>query len=370
MSTYRPKNSTIFLYDFELDGCRFYGSTGCKTKRDADRVEAKKRAEVALDDGRKKKPQITLDDAAGLYEIDLRARNKWSSTTDYIMVALIVGLDGSRYLSEIAQEDLSRYFAQRAGLVSGSSVNREIEVARPIWRRLRKTHDLGEMPDWGALRYAVPEKDPRELYHDEEDRLFPLLREDLQDFTRFALLAGWRLAEVRLLRWVDLNLAQGIATTRIKGGDTVKRPLTPELTAIIANQPKTGPFVFTYICQKSRKAHTDSKGRKHPARLKGERYPFSQTGWRKPWAAALRAAGVDAFRFHDLRHTRGTRIMRQTNNLVLVKEALKHRNIKTTLRYVHAADEDVRRALEASESRTIPEARKSDLEKSQKTGEN
>jgi hypothetical protein len=63
------------------------------------------------------------------------------------------------------------------------------------------------------------------------------------------------------------------------------------MLVIIANQPKAGPFVFTYVCQKSRKAFIDRKGRKHPARLAGERYPFTQGGWRKPWAAALEAAG-------------------------------------------------------------------------------
>lgn len=370
MSTYKPKNSSIFLYDFQLNGDRFHGSTGCKTKRDADRVEAKKRAELALDDGARKKPPITLDDAAGLYEIRLRETGKWSTTADYIIAGLIESLGGDRYLSEIGQDDLSKHYAKRAALVAASSVNREIDVARPIWRRSAKTRDIGEMPDWGALRYATPETDPRELYHDEEDRLFERLREDYRGFARFALLSGWRLSEVRNLRWADLSFPQQIATTRIKGGDTVKRPLTTQLVAILANQPKAGPFVFTYVCEKSRSRFVDKKGRLHPARLKGERYPFTQWGWRKSWAKALEDAGINGFRFHDLRHTRGTRILRNTGNLVLAKEALKHKNIKTTLRYAHAADDDVRRGLDASESRRIPEGRQDRDEKPQKSGEN
>jgi integrase len=139
---------------------------------------------------------------------------------------------------------------------------------------------------------------------------------------------------------------------------------------IIANQPKAGPFVFTYICQKSRKEFIDSKRRKHPARLAGERYPFTQWGWRRPWAQALKSAGIDAFRFHDLRHTRGTRILRATGNLVLAKDALKHKNIRTTLRYAHASDHDVRKALDASESRNIPKDCNSGSEDWRKSGEN
>lgn len=100
---------------------------------------------------------------------------------------------------------------------------------------------------------------------------------------------------------------------------------------------------------------------------KGERYPISKDGWRKVWGAALDDGQVEDFRFHDLRHTRGTRILRQTGNLAAAQKALAHKNIKTTLRYAHAFDDDVRRALEASESRTIPDA---NIDKAGKIREN
>jgi integrase len=369
MSTYKPKGSSIYYYEFMIAGRRYYGSTKCKSKRDAERVEQQERARIALDAG-SKKPAITLDHAAALYEDRLKANGKWSRTQEYLIASVVEGLGADKYLSEVTQEDLSRHFAKRAALVSGASVNREIEVARPIWRGVMKTRDIGEMPDWGALFYAVAEKAPRELYHSEEGDLFEKLREDFRPFASFALKSGWRLSEVRHLRWKDLNLPQGLATTRIKGGAVIQRPLTPELVAIVANQPKVGPFVFTYVCQKSRKEFVDSKRRRHPARLKGERYPFTQWGWRRPWAKALEEAGIDGFRFHDLRHTRGTRLLRHTGNLAVAKRALAHKHIKTTLRYAHAADDDVRRGLEASESQTIPKVSGSEPAEWRKTEEN
>jgi integrase len=369
MATYRPKRSSIYLYDFWLNGVRHHGTTGCKTKRDADRIEAAKRAVIALDSGKRKKPLITLDAAAALYEDYLRSNGKWSATQDYLIASIVQGIGADRFLSDISQDDLREHFAKRAGATSASSANRELDVCRPIWRRLRRTHDIGEMPDWGALRYFVPEKDPRELYHDEEDRLLPELRGDHRDFTVFALISGWRLSEVTGLLRSKVNLGQALAETRVKGGAWVKRPLTPEMVAIIANQPKVGPFVFTYVCQKSRKAFIDSKGRKHPARLAGERYPYTKWGWRGPWKKALERAGIEGFRFHDLRHTLGTRLLRTSNNLALAKEALKHKSIKTTLRYAHVLDDDLRTGLEAAQSRRITEGKRVGNENVPKTKE-
>jgi integrase len=370
MSTYCPKGSTVFYFDFVIDGQRHYGSTRCKTKRDAEKVEAKLRAEAMLSRGQRKRQPITIDEAAALYEDRLRANGKWSPTQDYLIASIVEGIGGTKLLSAITQADLAKHFARRAGQVSAASVNREIEVARPIWRNVRRTHDIGEMPEWGELRYAVAGKTPRELYHNEEDALFEKLRPDLQDFAMFALRSGWRLAEVRKLRWSDLNLGQGIATTRIKGGDQIARPLSEDMKVLIANQPREGAFVFTYVCQKNKRAYTDAKGRQHPARLAGERYPFTQWGWRGVWARALKEAGIDAFRFHDLRHTRGTQILRSTGNLVLAQKALAHRSIKTTTKYAHASDEDVRRGLDVSSSRSIPEVADETAEKPQKTAKN
>lgn len=351
MSVYKPKNSPYFHFDFVVDGRRVHGSTGCKTKREAVRHEDKERAKAR--NGGVDRPPITLDDACGIYQERVEDKPSWP-TTRYIIAALIEGLGAGAILSQINQRELLHYFSKRRNGRSNASVNREIEVCRAIWRWAAKArYDVGEMPDWGALMLRVVRTDPRELSTVEEDALFPEIRADLVDFCSFALKTGWRRSEVLGLRWSDLDMARGIATTKIKGGDIVKRPLTQEMVITIANQKRVGPFVFTYVAARTKPAYTDKLGRKQPARKKGERYPMTDQVLRKPWAAAKKAAGIENFRFHDLRHTRGTRILRATGNLAAAKEALKHRSIKTTLRYAHATDDDVRKALEVSDSRTI-----------------
>ncbi|WP_010184740.1 tyrosine-type recombinase/integrase [Sphingomonas sp. PAMC 26605] len=357
MSVYKPKNSPYFHFDFVWKGRRFHGSTGCKSKRAAVAHEEIERAKAR--NGGNLHPPITLDEACGLYQDKVEEQPSWVDT-ERMMKALIAGLGGMHLLSEITQRDLLALVAKRRAGRVNSSVNREIEVWRAVWRWASKArYDVGDMPDWGALMLKVNRTDPRELSASEEVALFGEIRKDLFDFCQFALKTGWRLSEVIGLRWTDLDMANASAVTRIKGGDFVKRPLTQEMVIIIANQPRVDliPNVFTYVAVRTKPRLTDKLGRIHPVRLKGHRYPMTEGVLAKPWKAAKLAAGVENFRFHDLRHTRGTRILRATGNLVAAKEALKHRSIKTTLRYAHASDDDIRQALDASESRTIPEAR-------------
>jgi integrase len=347
VSVYKPKGKPHYHFDFQFRGRRFHGSTGCDTKRAAEAYERRERHKATLPD--LKRPPITLNEAASLYQDHAEQLPSWP-TIHYMLTALIDGIGANVLLSEVTQRDLQVYFAKRRNGRSSASVNREIENARALWIRAKRTrYDVGEMPDWAQLTLKVSRKPPRELEVTEEAKLFLALRNDVADAVDFLLKSGWRRGEVLGLRWSDVSIPRKVAFTRIKGGDIVTRPLTTALVEIIARQPQCdgiegAPFVFTYVCQKSR-----------GPRRKGKRYPLTPTALRKPFAAALEAAGVDDFRIHDLRHTRGTRIVRATGSLAAAKEALKHRRIETTLRYAHVLDDDVRNALEASESRHSPD---------------
>ena len=361
MSVYKRKTSPYWHFDFVWEGRRFFGSTGCKGKRDALRHEELERAKAR--NGGASRPPITLDEACGLYQDKVEELPSWRDARRTLR-SLIDGLNKDELLANISQRDLLSLVARRRVGRVNASVNREIEVWRAVWRWASKArYDVGEMPDWGALMLKVVRTDPRELSAAEETALFDEIRPDLYDFCDFALKTGWRQSEVIGLRWSDVDLGSRTATTKIKGGDVVKRPLTQDMLVIIANQKKVGPFVFTYIAARTKAELKDKLGRKQPARKKGDHYPMTAQVLRKPWAAAKKAAEIDGFRFHDLRHTRGTRILRATGNLKAAQRALAHRSIKTTLRYAHATDDDVRNALDASESRPIPDLTKMKSEK-------
>lgn len=361
MTVWKPARSPHFHFDFQLKGQRYHGSTYCPGKRDALAYEARERQKAALPN--LARPPITLDDAAGLYAEHAENLTSWP-TIKYITAALVKGLGPNRLIAAITQRDLQIYFARRRFAVPGSTknageklrspatINREVENARAIWRHADRTrYDVGEMPDWRALRLRVDATPPAELPSGTlEARLIAALADDAAPAFRFLLLSGWRRSEMIALRWADLDLPNRQASTRLKGGRTVRRPLTTAMVALIANQPKACPQVFTYVCLKSR-----------AKRRKGQRYPLTPSLLRDRWQDALAAAKLPFhLRIHDLRHTVATRMLRATGNLAAVKDALQHRHISTTLRYAHVLDDDTRAALDAAanfapESRYSPE---------------
>jgi len=346
MTVYKPKSSPYYHYDFQFKGQRYHGSTGCETKRNAENYERDRRNDAAL--GIKGKPSLTVDEACGLYW-ELRAKHeKDQFTTKAQLGRLSERLGRSTRLQEVSFAMMSQYVARRRGdkarnkdtLVSNATVNREVELMRRVTRLAEKSkYEVPEI-DWGALLLKEAQERIRELSADEEEGLFAALPEDLAALAEFSMLAGQRRTSMITLLWSKVDLRAGRAEVLGKGDLWHQFPLTPRMVAIIANRPRGCPQVFTYECERPSPKRGD-----RPGRAKGERYPFSRDGWRRKWAKALEDAGIEDFRFHDLRHTAATRTLRASKNLKAVQKLLNHSNITTTARYAHALEDDVRDAL-------------------------
>jgi site-specific recombinase XerD len=60
---------------------------------------------------------------------------------------------------------------------------------------------------------------------------------------------------------------------------------------------------------------------------------------------ALKSGINKNIHFHTFRHTFATEILKETGNIITVKECLGHSDIKTTAIYLHMCNEDIKRAL-------------------------
>lgn len=357
MTIYKSAKSRFWQYSFQEGGARYSGSTKCENKRDAERVEAELKRNLRM--GIKQKAHITLDAAAGTW-FDHRGKHQRSAAnTRYMLANLIAGLGKNTRIADVTWRDLAAYVARRRAKVSDSSVNREIERARALWGYTAKCgYNVGEPIEWGQLLLPEPKGRARELTGEEQARLMQALSPDLAAVALFAILTGQRKAAVVGLRWSDVDLARATATVTLKAEAHTRHSvaLCPEAVALIASRPKVGPFIFTYEAKRNQPARTCAKtGQKWPQRVKGQRYPLSLQGWQREWRAALADAEIDGFRFHDLRHTTGSRVTRAAG-LRVAQVLLGHTRIETTARYAHVDDGDVRAGVAAAAKAAKPEA--------------
>lgn len=361
MSVYRKrdrfgKEAPTFSYDFGLGGRRFSGDTGATSKRTAEAVERTRKDEARRDLALLKSANgspWTFGKALTVYFREkLGGQLDQSTKSVFAWLQREVGSDTP--LMEINTGFIAGLIAKRAsepgkkGLVSDGTVNRT--VTEPLRRIIRYAGNIHEQPvrkiNWSALLRKEDNERVRELGADEEAKLFEHLRPDYHDIIRFYLVTGVRLAEVCQLRWDQVDLEHHRMTILRKGGKTKPLPLSPTAMALITAQRGRHPkYVFTFVAEKN-----NSNPKTGAVYEKGKRYPITYAGLSTAFKRDRTAAGIVDFRFHDLRHTAASRILRKSKNLKAVQTILGHENIETTMRYAHVIDDDLIEAMEAGAS--------------------
>jgi integrase len=358
VSVYKSPNSPFYLYDFQVRGRRFHGSTKARNEKDAKVIEKqlklKARADVELEEKSGQGP-MTLDFAAGRYWSEIGEHHKDSAATYRNIQRLIEHFGKDKRLDEIGDAELAALIAWRRGQtikgrkstkdkpvakIAPATVNRSvIEPLRKIMSRARKVWRvaLPREPNWREHRLNEPDGRVRELHDHEEAAMTAAMRGDYAPWIDFTLLTGLRRAET-LIRWENVNWQAKTITTVGKRGRLVSTPITEAVAAVL--EPLKGhhpEFVFTYVAKRT------IKGRKI---VKGVRYPISYEGGKTEWQRLVKRAALKDFRYHDLRHTTATRLLRETGNMELVRKALNHADITTTARYAHVINEEVADALQ------------------------
>lgn len=329
---FRTAKSKIYQYDIQIGGRRFRGSTG------TDNLEAAKAVEAEIRRNAKTKPttDYTLSEAFGTYHIEVCQYQTSSGTSASQAKAILAHIPGRTRLADLEQSDLMRMTQKMRARCANGTVNRRLQYMGRALRHMAKMHKA-TLPDldFRAVESKEPQERVRELSQDEQKRLFKHLPADLQEPVRFCLMTGARISTMAGLQWRDVGETDLLF--RLKGGTTMLFPITREMRALLSALPKSNVveerrFVFTRL-------HKPTQQR---VRIVPKGGVFNEE-----FRTAVAAAGIMDFRFHDLRHTFATRMLRQTGNIKLVSQLLGHSSIETTSRYAHVLVDDMRAALES-----------------------
>lgn len=368
MSVYKSAKSRFWHYDFVQKGRRFHGSTGVETRRAAEQVERNIRRQAALgelDDA----AQMTLDHAAARWW-DERGSNLKGGDRLEARIERVVTLIGPNVrLVDITAERIASAIQRRRGQVrtmsaaedareylpSNATVNRDmIDTLRPILVRARKAWGarLPEI-DWASLRLPEAKPKPKELAAGEMDLVLAEVRPHWHDLVRFAARYGPRLSELFFslddLDVADVNRARVRLRDR-KGGDDHVIPLLPVDAAMLAAR-----------AGRARAANLDTVWFRElkPLKFGGPRLrALTPNGAAIALRRAMASTGLKAAKglrgAHSLRHHAAMQALRATGNVRAAQRLLGHADLKSTLVYAHALEDDLRGMLEVI-SRNSPE---------------
>lgn len=327
------KRGPVWWIDFTHKGHRYRRSTGASDRRIAERILHKIKTQLAEGQWleRLEGEDRNFEELSEKYVTEYAKRRKrsWEKDAERARNHLIPFFGGMR-VTEISPKVITAYKERRYGQgVSPATINRELAILKRMYTVAVKEWEWCR--DNPVKRVSMEkESQPRDrwLTYEEEAGLMKVCPDWLKDIISFALNTGMRQGEILSLRWKDVNLFSGIATLQeTKNGERRSVPLNRTAWESLKEKARgscaAGSYVFT----------SDAGTKMDCGNL------------RTDFMKALKAAKIDGFCFHDLRHTFATRLVQRGVDLYRVQKLLGHRDLKTTQRYAHHYPESLRESV-------------------------
>jgi integrase len=211
-----------------------------------------------------------------------------------------------------------------------------------VFKRARKLYGLPRNPVAEVEKPPVERSGDIEVFSPEEVMALVRAAASEQDAAIYitAAFTGLRRGELLALRWRDVDFSGQVvrvrasysdgALTTPKSGKVRSVPMAPDVAEALARlgqRPNwTGDDDLVFVGQ----AGSFLDGR----------------ALRRRYDAALQRADLRKLRFHDLRHTFGTRMIGKAD-IRRVQEWMGHADIETTMKYLHYAPREADAALVA-----------------------
>ena len=206
-----------------------------------------------------------------------------------------------------------------------SSLSAVLQCALELWGWIE------ENPCRGLRRLPENNHRTRYLTEKEQQRLLRVCKSDsnLHDVVLLALLTGARRGEICGLRWRDVDLKNRTVTfVQTKNGEIRKVPLSDPAIALLQcrfSQRVKGMNDWVFPAEKS-EGSVDVSHR---------------------FGRYAKKAGLEDFRFHDLRHSAASAMARAGVPERQMQEVLGHKSVAMTKRYTHLRPSELDEAVAA-----------------------
>lgn len=324
---YRRKYSRYWWMRFTgPDGQEVRQSTGTEDKQAAEEYEAKTRHDLWRQARLGDKPRYTWEQAVVRYMTE-KEEGKFTSDARHHLRWVDEHMT-ERYLDRIDEDVIHRLMdARKADGVTNATVNRMAAIVRAILKRAeRKWRWIDRSPSVSLL--PEPSRRVRWLTRDEADRLMAAMPEHMADMTRFTLATGLRESNVTLLEWSQVDLDRRVAwihADQAKGKKAIGISLNADAVLVLRKQVGRHPvrvFCWPRPRGKGRIEWTPMRRADHATFTK-----------------ACRAAGIENFRWHDLRHTWASWHVQAGTPLHVLQELGGWSTIAMVQRYAHLSPE-------------------------------
>lgn len=152
---------------------------------------------------------------------------------------------------------------------------------------------------------------------------------DLYLVVLLAISTGMRKGEIMGMRWQDIHTAPDQSFTRVH----LTKTKNDKARSVLLTSPALE------LLEERRTKLLDGLQAKTATGLifPSGVHEDQPVDLRKPWGFALQAAGIEEFRFHDLRHTTASYLAMNGASLLSISKVLGHQTTKMTERYSHLA---------------------------------
>jgi len=309
------RGSTWWVDIVVPNGERIRRSTGAESKTLAQEFHDKLKAEVWRISKLGEKPRHTWNEAVVRWLKE--QSHKATIEMDKIHLRWLDAFLNGKPLDSISRSMIDKITeAKLAEGVTNATVNRVLEILRAILRRcVNEWEWLDKAPMVRMLK--EPTRRIRFLTRQEANRLLRELPDHMADMVTFSLATGLRRSNVTGLLWSQVDLARQVAwihADQAKARKAIPVPLNSEAVEIVTKQLGKHPtHVFSY---------------------KGNTIFQVST---KTWYAALKRAGIENFRWHDLRHTWASWHVQNGTPMFALQEMGGWESPEMVRRYAHLA---------------------------------